>query len=277
MGRCVIRVLTPDGNLHPVDYEADSLASAAAYEPDDGVYTVTNTYHTIKTLYLDAHLDRLDDSARRAGIPLTLDRALLRRALRQMIKTAGYGDVRFRITVPRSGDHLILSVEPFTPITPEHIRDGVRVITVPNSARQDAATKSTGWMHQRRIIAESLPPDVYDAILLDASGHMMEGLGANFYAIIASTLYTAGEGVLKGIAQRIIFEVAPGILPVEPTAPHIDDLPRINEAFITSSSRGIVPVVQINEHILVDGTPGHYTRALLSAYRAWVENNLQTL
>jgi hypothetical protein len=70
---CLIRLLTPDG-LKPVDYRAESLADAARYEPHDGVYTITNTYNTFQVLKLDGHLDRLENSAGLAGIPLALDR-----------------------------------------------------------------------------------------------------------------------------------------------------------------------------------------------------------
>jgi branched-subunit amino acid aminotransferase/4-amino-4-deoxychorismate lyase len=115
---CYIRILTPQG-LQPVPYTADSLADAVRYEPSDGIYTVTNTYHTVQVLKFDAHLDRLEDSARRESIPLRLDRRRLRQGLRQMIAEAGFGDVRFRITVSRQQpDHFILSVEPFKPQPP---------------------------------------------------------------------------------------------------------------------------------------------------------------
>ena len=113
---CLIKHLTPTvckrSNITP-----NSLADAARYEPHNGVYTITNTYHTFQVLKLNAHLDRLGDSARLAGIPLALHRSALRAALRQMI-AEGYGKlwdtaVRFRITVPRKQpDCLILSVEP---------------------------------------------------------------------------------------------------------------------------------------------------------------------
>ena len=81
---CRINLMTPNG-LQPVAYQADSLADAARFEPHDGVYTITNTYHVYQVLKLDAHLDRLENSARLAGIPLILDRARLRAALRKMI------------------------------------------------------------------------------------------------------------------------------------------------------------------------------------------------
>lgn len=272
-----VRVLTPDG-LEAVEYEAESLADAARHEPTDGVYTVTNTYHRTQVLKLDAHLDRLEDSARRAGIALALDRPRLRAALRTMIEAAGYGDVRFRISVPRSTpERLILTMEPFRPPAVELIERGVRVITAADSARQDAATKSTQWMHERERLANAQPAGIYDTILLDGDGNLMEGLAANFYAVIGGVLRTAGEGVLPGIARQIVLEVAPGVVAVELVAPNLRDQPRMEEAFITSSSRGIIPVVEIDGQALGDGVPGAITRQLLGRYRAWVDAHLEEL
>ena len=276
-----IRTLTPDG-LQPVDYadiirRADSLNDAARHEPLDGVYTVTNNYNTYQTLKLDAHLDRLEDSARRAGIPLVLDRARLRSALRRMIAEAGYGDVRFRITVPRDAAHLIISLEPFAPVPPELIASGVRCITVPGGARRDPAVKKTAWMRAREQIKESMPPGVYDAILLDRAGNMLEGLSSNFYAVLNGELRTAREGVLPGIAQQVVFEIAPPIVSVRREAVNVSQIPQLSEAFITSSSRGIVPIVEIDGHIIGSGLLGAKTLALRDAYTAWVAAHLQDL
>lgn len=277
MSPCYIRVLTPD-SLQPVDYTADSLTDAAQYEPDDGIYTVTNTYETYKTLKLNAHLDRLEDSARRADIPLKLDRQRLRDALRQMITEAGYGDVRFRVTVPRAhADQFILSIEPFTPLRAEFIASGIRCITAPNSARSNPAAKTTDWMHKRKHLSDTMPPGIYDTILLDEMGMMLEGLGSNFYAILSGELRTAGEGILRGIAQQIVFEVAPSILPVRRDGVHTHDIPLLEEAFITSSSRGIVPVVEIDGIPISNGRPGQKTMSLRQAYNAWVSEHLEEL
>jgi branched-subunit amino acid aminotransferase/4-amino-4-deoxychorismate lyase len=83
----LIRRLNSTG-LHPVNYSANSLADAIQYEAQDGVYTVTNTYETTKVLKFGAHLDRLEDSARREQVPLKLNRAVLRAALRSMMLQA---------------------------------------------------------------------------------------------------------------------------------------------------------------------------------------------
>ncbi|MCC6616661.1 MAG: aminotransferase class IV [Anaerolineae bacterium] len=273
----LIKVLTPDG-LQPVDYTADSLADAARYEPHDGVYTITNTYARTKVLKIDAHLDRMEDSARRAGMSLTLDRARLRAALREMILAADFGDVRFRVTAAREHpERLILSIEPFKPPSDALIQTGVRVITVANSARVNPGAKTTGWMHDRGKIESSLPPGVYTALLLDADGTILEGVSSNFYAILDGELRTAGSGVLLGIAQQIVFEVASNVLPLRKDAIRVRDVPQIGEAFITSSSRGIIPIIQIDAQTISGGAPGPTTMALRSAYNACAQAHLEEL
>lgn len=273
----LIRILDAQG-LRPAQYSAESLNAAAAHEPEDGVYTVTNTYHTFDVLKLNAHLDRLEDSARRAQIALRLDRGRLRAALRQMIAEAGWGDVRFRVTVGRARpDELLLTIEPFHPPAPELVTQGVRAITAANSARHDAETKSTEWMQARKAIEAAMPPGIYDTFLLDGEGYVLEGLASNFYGVLAGELRTAGHGVLAGIAQQIVFEIAPGILPLRREAIHVREIARLSEAFLTSSSRGIIPVVEIDGQTIGAGVPGPQTQALRAAYLAWVQTHLEPL
>src|SRR3982751_4710110 len=93
MSPCMINFLTPDG-LQPASYTADSLADAVQYEPHDGVYTLANTFDGGKVLKLDAHLDRLEDSAERINVQVDINRYVLRKALHDMIQQSQYGDVR---------------------------------------------------------------------------------------------------------------------------------------------------------------------------------------
>jgi branched-chain amino acid aminotransferase len=274
---CLIKFLTPD-TLETAPYSATSLADAARFEPHDGVYTITNTYNTTQVLKLDAHLNRLEDSAHRASIPFRVDRPRLRAALRSMIEEAGYGDVRFRVTVPKDQpDKLILSVEPFTPLAASIVTNGVRCVTVKDAVRHDPAAKTTDWMHDRGAIEKALPSGVYTGLLLGEGGEILEGLSSNFYAIYNGELRTAGEGVLLGIAQQIVFEIASRVLPLRKEAVNVADIPRLSEVFITSSSRGIVPVIEIDNILLGDGKPGAQTMALRQEYLQWMESHLEEL
>jgi branched-chain amino acid aminotransferase len=273
----LIRLLTSD-NLQTLDYTADSMADAVQYEPQNGIYTVANTFNRYYTLKLDAHFDRMEDSARRQNIALNLDHQRVRQALRQMIDEADFGSVRFRVTVSQENpNQFILTIEPFYPPSEEMIATGVRCITAANSARHDALAKTTDWMHTRKALTDAMPEGIYDTFLLDEKGYILEGLGANFYAIIDGKLWTAGEGVLKGISQQIVFEITPNILPVHKQAPHVSQIAEFSGAFLTSSSRGIIPVVEIDGIQIGEGVPSDTTRKLRTAYQEWLNEHLEAL
>ncbi len=272
-----IKIWTADG-LHDAPYSASSLADAAQHEPDTGIYTVTNTYQTDHVLKLDAHFDRLEDSAARQGIPLQLDRRAIRSALREMITAADWGNSRFRVTVPQeTPERIILTIEPFTPPSRALIEDGVRCITAANSARQQAEAKTTNWMHARKKHQAAMPEAIYETFLLDANGFLLEGLSSNCYFVLDGELRTADAHVLRGISRQIVFDVAPAILPLRPQPAHISQIPQMSEAFLTSSSRGIIPVVEIDSLLIGDGTRGTFTARLRAAYDAWVIAHLQPL
>ncbi len=272
-----VKRLTATG-LTEVEYRASSLDDAAEFEPRFGVYTVSNTRHRTQTLLLDAHLDRLEDSARREGFALRYDRARLRQALRRMIEDSGYGDTRFRISAP--GDRpseMLLSIEPFQPPTPDIVQDGVRCITSADVARLNPASKASEWMHIRKQLAAARPTGIYETFIVDAADRILEGLSSNFYAIEDGELRTAGAQILAGVSRQVVMEICAPIIPLRLEAPVRANLTHFSEAFLTSSSRGIIPVVEIDGIAIGGGSVGIITRQLRAAYERWVANHLEEL
>ncbi len=262
-------VLTP-ADLVPAPYRVKSLTEAVVHEPQ-GIYTVARTFYGDHALLFDAHLDRLEQSARLMNIPLDLDRARLRAALRELLHDAAYPDAKFRITVPQDQpDHIYLALEPYQPVPAAVLEQGARVITVP-LVRQNPVIKTTAWMTIRQPAVNRLPTGTYEAILVSEDGRLLEGLSSNFYGVLDGILYTAGDGVLQGITRRAVLDLAPDILPVRLSTLHVTDIPRLTEAMITSSGRGVVPVTQINGSPVGEGRVGPIITAVAQGYDAWTE------
>jgi len=266
--------LTPAGLVsEPCD--AGTLQLAAEHEPA-GVYTVCNTQQGQRVLALDAHLDRLEDSAARAGFALQLRRGALRQALRHMLEEAGCGEARFRLSVPRAApQEVLITLEPWQPLPERLRREGVRCAIAATLQRDNPAAKDSAWLQQRGRFA--MPAGCYEALLTGPDGSLLEGLSSNFYAVLGGTLRTAGRGVLAGITRGIVLQLAPEILPLRLTAVRLDELPRVEEAFLSSSSRGLLPVVRSGAQVSGEGRPGRHSRALGQAFRRHVAANLEQL
>lgn len=270
-----IGILTPSG-LQAAPYSADTLNDAAQYEPA-GIYTVTRTYNRTFTLKFDAHLDRMEESARLANMALRLDRAALRMALRTLLNQSGYAESRFRISVPHDQpEQFIITLEPFGGVPTTVKTDGVAVVTI-HISRDNPQAKDTAWIVKRET-AKSTATPAYEYLIVNEHNQLLEGFASNFYAIVDNTLWTAPDGtVLGGISRQIALEIAPVVLSVRHEAITITQIPALQGAFLTSSSRGIVPIVKIDDHVIGDGKPTATVQDLSAQYDAWVTHHLEPI
>ncbi len=267
---CVIRRIAASGEpvIEPVAETADSLREAAQAERPGGVYAAFGTWHDHRVIRLDDHFERFRDSARRLGFELRIDRDLVCTELCSMLRSAGYPGARIRISVHpddlEAGVRAPLraAIEPYAGPPPRLRKDGVSCRSAPHQARENPRAKQTSWLAGRAL----LPGAPYEWLLLDNEERILEGASSNFYAVIDGVLATAGGDVLFGIARSIVLEVAAGVVPVRLEAPLAADIARMSESFITSASRGIIPVVEIDGQIVGSGRPGNTTQRLISRY-----------
>ncbi|MGF1507742.1 MAG: aminotransferase class IV, partial [Anaerolineae bacterium] len=105
-------------------------------------------------------------------------------------------------------------------------------------------------------------------------GHILEGLSSNLYAVLGGTLHTADDGVLAGVARSILLDVAAEVLPVQMEPVTTGDIPRLEAAMLTSSSRGVVPIRAIGEQAVPVSA---VVRRLQEAYAARIEAEMEPL
>lgn len=257
-------------------YAVNSFRELPGLEPE-GVYTIARTYGGSACIHLDAHLDRLEESARLSGTPFALNRSSLRTGLRTLIQSSGYTETRFRITIPFNDlSTVILAAEPLQ-VVPHALRKSGVSVTTCEGARSIPRAKRNAWLQQRQAIREQLPPDCSEGIIRNEKGLLLEGLSSNFYAVFDGTMYTAEENVLHGITRRVVLEVADGLLPIALEPIHTDWLPQLEEAFLTSSSREVLSITRIDGRSISGGKPGPLTLELAARYHTWVEANLEQI
>jgi branched-chain amino acid aminotransferase len=146
-----------------------------------------------------------------------------------------------------------------------------------SAVRHNPASKSSEWMHRRQALEAAMPEGIYETFLLDSQGNLLEGASSNVYAVLDGELYTVASGVLAGVSRMIVFEVCEGIVPLRLEAANMSDVDRFREVFLSSSSRGIIPVVELDCYAIGDGRVGKITLALRDAYQHWVAEHLEEL
>ena len=257
----------------------DTLDAVTTHLPD-GAYTTFRTYDHNKVIRLDEHLGRLEETARLAHKPVSLERLRLREALRIVIdEYPGKEDLRIRVVLDLEdfvGDIYIMAEILKTP-QPEAYRSGVRVITC-QLQRDNPKAKLTASIPVADKIRGRLPTGVEEALMVDDEGCILEGLTSNFFAVKGGELWTNEEGVLSGITRSLVLDEAVRIeLPVNYRSITITKIPDLEEAFITSSSRGILPVKQIDRILIGSGRPGPITVRLMNYLEDRIRNELQEI
>jgi branched-chain amino acid aminotransferase len=232
-----------------------------------GAYTTMRTYGGLRVVGLSAHLERLRDSLGLMGARREVDAAKVRQAVATVIAAEAQPDLRLRITVPLAGSQVLIACEPWQTHPPELYEQGVRCATVELDREQPRA-KATAFIAPSREVKQHADPDVHELIRRDGAGRLLEGITSNFFAVLDGTLRTAEEGVLAGVTREVVLTLAGDLVPIVREPIVVTDLPTISEAFITSSTREVVPVIAIDGVTIADGRPGSVARELLARYRA---------
>lgn len=246
----------------------------------DGAYTTFRTYQRYRVLGLSSHLARIEETARLAGHPVQILWNHYRSRIREVIDTfPTEGELRLRLTLDLSvtvGD-IYICVEPLHVPTEQDYREGVSVISK-RLHRENPKAKLTRWIEISREVRESIPAGTHEAIMIGEDGELLEGLSSNFFAVRNGELWTSEEGVLLGITRKLVLDEARKIgIRSHLQGVNVKDIGEISEAFITSTSRGVLPVVKMDDEIIGNGDPGAITQRLQMLYERRVTEELEDI
>lgn len=254
-----------------------SSPDAVTRQLPPGLYSTFRTYdRRRRVIGLRRHLQRLYSPAERLGIEPQVDAATLRGALAEALSDLETEEARLRLILTYAGE-VYLVVEPFTPLPPEVYARGVAVITVPLH-RERPGLKSTTFIQASQAARLRVVESGAFEALLTRNGVILEGLTSNFFYVQGGALGTAGRGVLPGVTRRLVLRLARrGGVPIRYRALPLAEIPRLEEAFLTSSSRGVVPIIQIDNQPVGSGGVGEVTRRLGEVYQAHVQKIAETI
>lgn len=244
-----------------------------------GAFTTFRTYQVHKALYLKNHFQRLERSAQLSLVPLVLEQDALRQVLHALIGMQEPFERRIRVTLDleRQVGAVYFAFEALQIPDEESYQNGVKVVTC-RMERQNAQAKLTSFVAQASKIRRTLPEDVNEALMINPQGKVLEGLSSNFFAVQDGAIFTAGENVLPGITRLIVLsEIEKAGIPLHYAAITAESIFRLDEAFITSSSRGILPVVQIDRTRIGFGKPGPITRRLMEKLEQRIQEEIEDI
>lgn len=232
---------------------------------------------------LERHLRRLREGAATLGIPVPADvEARVDNALEQVD-----ADASLRITLSRGSgaglapeerpeSRLVVTIRPPPPPAPP---DGIRV-AVHGRVDEEALTaglKAAGYLERIQALRLARAEGCGDVLVRNTRGQIVEGSASNLFAMLDGVMLAPGrrDGALPGITREAILELGTlAELPFEERGLSPTELESASELMLSSSGRGLVPVVEVSGLPVGNGTPGPMFARLRSALEDLIEREI---
>jgi branched-chain amino acid aminotransferase len=272
-----------DGQYVPADQAKISVFDIG-FTRGDAVYDTVSVWRGW-FFRLDDHLARFGRSCagRRLACPHPPDE--LGRILATCVHRAGLEDAYVQMIVTRGSFPSMTRRDPrlcqnkfvafalpyIWIVSPERQEEGID-LAIAGTRRTpaeaiDPRLKNFNWADLQQGLFEALDRGADTAVLCTPAGQLAEGPGFNLWVVKNGALATPRANVLEGVTRRTVLDLAAelGIAAREADlAP--DDLRAADEAFLSSTAGGIMPVSRVDGHPLGSGTPGPLSRRLRALY-----------
>ena len=285
-----MRQRRPTGRIAYVDGRYLPHAQASVHIEDRGLQFADAVYEVCSVndgLLLDetGHLDRLERSLSELTIPMPMGRGALMAVMREVMRRNRLEDGLIYLQVTRGAyrrDHaipkdarpsLIITARSLDPKTYDKRRaEGVSVVTLKENRWGRCDIKTTGLLPNVLAKTEARKRGAYEAWFVDTDGFITEGASTNAWIVTGKDVLVTRDlkaNILAGVTRKGVLAALSrhGINAIEERAFTLTEANAASEAFITSASGGVIPVVTIDGHAVGTGRPGPMAARIHALYR----------
>jgi branched-chain amino acid aminotransferase len=253
----------------------------------EGVYETLRTYNRVPFLY-DRHMRRLRQSAGRIMLDVPFEDGTLLSWIEQTVAAAGeLNEAYIRILLTRGVGDLtydpkstpnpttVIIVKPLDAPAARVYTDGIRISLVdmlrnhPKSV--SPSIKSNNLLNNAMAMQAAYRAGAEEGLMCNYRGELTECSQANFFLVRGGAVLTppTDAGLLEGVTRAFIFELGRELgIDVREETLLPKDLAGADEMFITSTTRELSPVVNVDGRVVGTGKPGAITKRLLERYQA---------
>ena len=280
-----------NGVLKP---RAEAVVSVfdAGFVLGDGVWEGLRV-HAGQPLFLDAHLDRLYEGAKAIALDIGRTRRELTRAITDTLAANGMTDgVHIRLMVTRGtkltpyqdprvtlGPATIVIIPEYKTANPETLQRGLKLFTVhvrrgaPDV--QDPKLNSHSKLNCITACIQAYTAGADEALMLDPHGFVATCNSTHFFIVRKNAVWTSsGDYCLGGITRANVLRIcAQADIPALQKNFSLTDVYGADEAFVTGTFAGVVPVREIDGRAIGDAIPGPMVLRLQQLYRELVDRD----
>ncbi len=253
---------TASAKIHPMD-----LSVIRGY----GIFDFFRTVNYVP-LFLEQYLDRFIASAEKTYIPLEYSRAELRQIIQELIEKNDLkeGGLRMVLTGGISENHfspakgvLFIFAESLIFPSKEKYESGIKLLSL-EYVRSIAEIKTTNYAYPVWHSVQWKSAGAED-VIYHQKGEISESSRSNIFIVKDGIVSTPEKHVLKGITRKQVMDLV-GDVSVRSVS--FQELLEADEAFITSTTKVLLPVTSIDNQVIGNGKPGQKSLEILEKFKA---------
>ncbi|MCB1073379.1 MAG: aminotransferase class IV [Chlamydiales bacterium] len=201
------------------------------------------------------HLERFIFSAEEIGLKVPKSLEEMEEIIEELIRRVSFPETSVKVVLtggvsenqlmPEGPPVFFAIAYPFKPFPEIYFEKGIK-ITTDCYQRPFPKAKSTQYLPAIVALKEGEKKGAVDVLFYNEQGFLLETGTANFFALKEGKVITPKEGVLEGVTRKVVLEIEE----VEERAIHKSEIPSFEGVFLTSSNKEIMPVIQIDNHVI---------------------------
>jgi branched-chain amino acid aminotransferase len=230
--------------------------------------------------FLEDYLDRFYRSAAGLRLDVSLNREQLKEKIFYLLKENGFANSGIKILLT-GGD---------TDDFYQPVRPNLLIFNIPYHAPDisfDRGVKLILFEYQRflpEFKSINYLPGVWLQPLLKSKGAveplyhfngiLSETARANIFLVKNGEIITPGKGILFGVTRKHLIKMAGETFNIEERDVRLDEIFSADEVFMTGTSKHVLPVIQMDDEVIADGSPGPVTVRLMEEFSSYVNERL---
>jgi D-alanine transaminase len=251
------------------------------YQFADGIYEVLSVKDSV-ILNKEIHFKRLLRSLNELAIKLPINENAINIIIKELMRRNKRQNCTIYLQITRgvaprrhdfpshNNSSLVITISNLKKPLDTNLSHGVTVITGPDNRWQRCDIKSIALL--ANILSKQLASSkgCYETWLFDADNNITEGSSSNSFIVTSDNIivtHPATNNILGGVTREVIIELAlKNNFKLVQRKFSVSEAIKAKEAFLTSTTNGIMPVIKIDDHVIGSGMPGAISQGLRSLY-----------
>ncbi|MEJ2134095.1 MAG: aminotransferase class IV [Desulfofustis sp.] len=244
------------------------------------VFDFLRTYSGLP-FHLEAHLKRLRNSAALIGLACPWSLEELSDIVGQTLSKNDYHESNIRLLItggdsedsisPGRNPRLLVMVRPVTSYPEIWYEEGTKIITA-RLNRYIPGAKSTDYIRAIVTLKDAQAAGAIESVYVNKDDQVLEGTTSNLFAVCDNKVVTPSEDILAGITRDVLLDIMKPHFRLELRPVFREELLKADEVFMASSTKEVVPVVQVDDQAIGDRRVGPVARKVMEMFRDYTDN-----